>query len=69
MGGDNVIFECKMRVVEIRRIQTEMDGEMTKEEETILKGINCISALRRFGEVLTPFNDGETVKVVITRGK
>jgi hypothetical protein len=69
MEGDDTIFECEMKVVEIRHEQTEMDDKITKQEEVVLKGTDCISVLRRFGEVLTRFNDGEIVKVIITGGK
>ena len=69
MGEDKKIFEHEMEVAVITRKQTEENGKQKEEEEIMLRGTDCILALRRFDTTPTRLNDGEIVKVVITRGK
>jgi hypothetical protein len=68
MGEDKKIFEHEMEVAVITCKQTKAKGKQTKEEEIMLRGTDCIFALRRFDTTPTRLNDGEIVKVVITRG-
>jgi hypothetical protein len=69
MEEDKKIFEHEMEVAAITHKQMEEKGKQTKEEEIMLRGTDCILALKRYNTTPTRLNDGEIVKVVITRGK
>lgn len=69
MEEEKKIFEHEMEVAVITRKQAEENGKQTKQEEIILRGTDCILALRRFDTTPTRLNDGGIVKVIITRGK
>lgn len=55
------MFERDMEVAEITQTQEERGGKQTKEVEIMLRGKDCLLALKRFETLETQLIGGDTV--------
>ena len=69
MKEESIIFERNMEVAEIGSTTKEKGGKQSKEVEIMLRGKECLLALRRFGVATTHIIADEEVKGTITRYK